>query len=169
VSRFLTQIQPGQGKKRRNYAALIDLQKAYDTVDREKLWSILNSRCPNDRDDTLAHLIIKMYQESKVVIGKHAFSADLGVVEGGVLSPMLFNIYLEEALGQTQKLRDMVNRGVILPFTDEMLILTNSKAEMAQVIKELESLSGVWNLRLNKAKSTIFTDDPSTDNSTSHM
>ena len=40
-----------------------------------------------------------MYQESKVVIGKHAFSADLGVVQGGVLSPMLFNVYLEEALG----------------------------------------------------------------------
>ena len=38
VSRFLNQIHPGQGKKRRNYAALIDLQKAYDTVDREKLW-----------------------------------------------------------------------------------------------------------------------------------
>ena len=52
-----------------------------------------------------------MYQESKVIIGKHAFSADLGVVQGGVLSQMLFNVYLEEALGQTHKLRDMVNRG----------------------------------------------------------
>ena len=40
-----------------------------------------------------------MYQESRVIIGKHAFSADLGVVQGGVLSPMLFNVYLEEALG----------------------------------------------------------------------
>ena len=38
VARFLAQIYPGQGKKRRNYAALIDLQNAYDTVDREKLW-----------------------------------------------------------------------------------------------------------------------------------
>jgi hypothetical protein len=94
-----------------------------------------------------------MYQESKVVIGKHAFSADLGVVQGGVLSPMLFNVYLEEALGQTQKLRDMVSRGDLLAFADDMLILTNSKAEMAQAIQELESLSGVWNLRLNKAKS----------------
>ena len=46
-----------------------------------------------------------MYQESKVIIGKHAFSADLGVVQGGVLSPMLFNVYLEEALGETQKLK----------------------------------------------------------------
>ena len=85
MSRLLTQIHPGQGKKRRSYAALIDLQKAYDTVDREKLWSILMSRCKNESDETVALLIIKMYKESKVIIGKHAFSADLGVVQGGVL------------------------------------------------------------------------------------
>ena len=57
------------------------------------------SRCKSESDETLALLIIKMYQESKVIIGNHAFSADLGVVQGGVLSPMLFNVYLEEALG----------------------------------------------------------------------
>ena len=64
VSRLLTQIHPGQGKKRRNYAALIDLQKAYDTVNREKLWRILDSRCRNETDGMLALLIVKMYQKS---------------------------------------------------------------------------------------------------------
>ena len=71
-------------------------------------------------------LIIKMYQRSQVVIGKHSFSADLGVVQGGLLSPMQFYIYLEEALGTTQNLREMVNRGDLLAFADDMLILTNS-------------------------------------------
>ena len=66
---------------------------------------------------------------------------------------MLFNLYLEEALGETQKLREMVSRGDLLAFADDMLILTYSKAEMTQAIQELESLSGAWNLRLNKAKS----------------
>ena len=47
IARLLTQINPGQGRKRRRYAALIDLQKAYDTVNREKLWSILSSMCKN--------------------------------------------------------------------------------------------------------------------------
>jgi len=46
-------------------------------------------------------LIVKMYQESQVVIGKHSFSADLGVVQGGVLSPMLFNVYLEDPVPTT--------------------------------------------------------------------
>ena len=47
---------------------------------------------------------------------------------------MLFNDYLEEALGNSQKLREMVNRGDLLAFADDMLILTNSKAEMTQAI-----------------------------------
>ena len=58
----------------------IDLQKAYDTVNREKLWNILLSRCKNESDETLALLIIKMYQESRVIIGSNSFSADLGIV-----------------------------------------------------------------------------------------
>ena len=99
-------------------------------MNREKLWRVLNSRCTNEADQTLAMLIIKMYLQSQVVIGKHSFSADLGVVQGRVLSPMLFNIYLEEALGTTQKLREMVNRGDLLAFADDILILSNSKAEM---------------------------------------
>ena len=66
---------------------------------------------------------------------------------------MLFNLYLEEALGETLKLREMVSRGDLLAFADDMLILTNSKAEMNQAIQELEGLNGAWNLRLNKAKS----------------
>ena len=43
---------------------------------------------------------------------------------------MLFNLYLEEALGERSKLKDMVSRGDLLAFADDMLILTNSKAEM---------------------------------------
>ena len=132
-------------------------------MDREKLWEILLGRCKNEEDQTLALLIIKMYQKSQVLIGKHSFSADLGVVQGGVLSPMLFNVYLEEALGTTSKLREMVYRGDLLAFADDMLILTNSKAEMTQAIQELESLTPAWNLKLNKTKSQVLTEDKSTD------
>ena len=40
-----------------------------------------------------------------------------------------------------------------------MLILTNSQAEMKQAIQELDNLNDEWNLRLNKAKSQVLTDD----------
>ena len=51
---------------------------------------------------------------------------------------MLFNLYLEEALGETMKVREMVSRGDLLAFADDMLILTNSKAEMTRLSRSLK-------------------------------
>ena len=53
----------------------------------------------------------------------------------------------------------MVSRGDLLAFADDMLILINSKAEMAQAIQELDNLSCTWNLRLNMAKSQVLTEE----------
>ena len=53
----------------------------------------------------------------------------------------------------------MVSRGDLLAFADDMLILTNSKAEMTQAIQELDNLCGILSLRLNKAKSQVLTED----------
>ena len=159
VARLLTQIHPGQGRRRRQYAALIDLQKAYDTVRRDKLWEVLTARCRSQEDKVLALLMVQMYARSKVLIGGDSFDADLGVVQGGVLSPMLFNIYLEEALGHTTKLREMIRRGDLLAFADDILILTKLRPELVKTIEELDGLGREWNLRLNKTKSQVLTDE----------
>ena len=58
------------------------------------------------------------------------------------MSPMLFNVYLEEALNTSSKLREAKQRGDFLAFADDMLLLTNSKAEMEELIQELEKLNG---------------------------
>ena len=42
-----------------------------------------------------------------------------------MLSPMLFNVYFEEALNSNAKLLAMRRRGDFLAFADDMLILTN--------------------------------------------
>ena len=55
---------------------------------------------------------------------------------------MLFNLYLEEALGETSKLREMVSRGDLISFADDILIHNNSKAELSKAIQELEGLNG---------------------------
>ena len=45
-----------------------------------------------------------------------------------------FATITNEALGTTEKWKEMVRRGDLLAFADDMLILTNSKAEMTQAI-----------------------------------
>ena len=66
---------------------------------------------------------------------------------------MLFNVYLEEALNTSSKLKQMRDRGDLLAFADDMLILTDSRTEMEWAIQELEKLEAKWSLKLNKTKS----------------
>ena len=66
-----------------------------------------------------------------------------------MLSPMLFNVYLEEALNSSAKLLAMRKRGDLLAFADDMLILTNCKAELEEAIKEIELLAPEWSLKMN--------------------
>ena len=66
---------------------------------------------------------------------------------------MLFNVYLEEALNSSAKLLAMRKRGDLLAFADDMLILTNCKAELEEAIKEIELLGPEWSLKMNKEKS----------------
>ncbi len=50
-----------------------------------------------------------------------------------------------------------MRRGDFLAFADDMLLMSNSKQEIEDVINELASLELIFNLRLNKKKSEILT------------
>ena len=100
-----------------------------------------------------------MHKDSTIIIGSHSFNAPRGVVQGSVLSPFLFNVYLDEALKSNKKLEKVRSRGDLLAFADDMLVLSNSKPEMAEIIRCLDNLHHDWNLRMNKTKSQILTKD----------
>jgi hypothetical protein len=60
----------------------------------------------------------------------------MGLPQGSVLSPVLFNVYLEEAIRSSNKLEEVRRRGDLLAFADDMLVMTNSKPELEQIISE---------------------------------
>ena len=136
---------------------MIDLQKFYDSVDREILWKLLDKRCKDDSERTIVKLLMKLHSESTIQVGEHQINAEMGLPQGSVLSPVLFNVYLEEAIRSSAKLDGVRSRGDLLAFADDMLVMSNSKAEIEQIINELTALQVKWNLKLNMKKSEILT------------
>ena len=65
---------------------------------RSKLWKCLEKRCRNEGDKRLVDLIKSLHHKQVLEIGENAFETAHGVAQGSVLAPLLFNVYLEEAL-----------------------------------------------------------------------
>ena len=84
-------------------------------------------------------------------------NAEMGFPQRSILSPVLFNVYLEEALKSSRKLEEMRKRKDMLAFADDMLVMSNSQHNIEMVVEELPTLNTNWNLRLNKKKSEILT------------
>ena len=59
-------------------------------------------------------------------MGEHEINAEMELPQGSVLSPVLFNVYLEEAIKSSQKLNEVRSRGDLLAFADDMLVMSNN-------------------------------------------
>lgn len=94
------QLQEKCREQHRNLClAFIDLTKAFDTVNREMLWRVMEKfGCPNS-----FIAITRAFHDgmkASVVIGGEetpTFDVELGVKQGCVIAPVLFNIYLAAA------------------------------------------------------------------------
>ena len=104
------------------------------------LWKLLRGRCKNQQDRFLVDLIVKIHNESTIQIGTHTMNAEMGLPQGSILSPVLFNVYLEEALKSSNKLEEVRKRGDLLAFADDMLVMSNSRPEVEMIVGELANL-----------------------------
>ena len=75
-------------------------------------------------------LIVKVHNESTIQVGTHSMNTEMGLPQGSILSPVLFNVYLEKALKTSKKLEEVRRRGDLLAFADDMLVMSNCQHEI---------------------------------------
>nr|WP_248386630.1 group II intron reverse transcriptase/maturase [Vibrio sp. ED004] len=125
----------------------MDLSKCFDKLDHELILKSIRRRVT----DSSVLELIKQFLKSGVMIDGSWQETELGSPQGGVISPLIANIYLD-AFDQEMRKRD--HR--LVRYADDILIFCRSKAgaenALAQATKILE---GELKLTVNQTKSHI--------------
>lgn len=78
------------------------------------------------------------------------------MAQKSVLSPLLFNVFLDAALRSSKLLEQALKRGDLIAYADDLTILTSSTVQAETIIKELEKLEYEWCLKINKRKTEFI-------------
>ncbi len=129
------------------YAVEIDLSKYFDTLNHELLLNLLRRHIQDKR----VILLIKKYLKSGVMEGGVFSKTEEGSPQGGPLSPLLANIYLNEFD------QEMENRGVkVIRYADDIVVLSKSKRAAERLLESCRRyLEGALKLRMNLQKSKV--------------
>ena len=68
---------------------------------------MIRKRCKNDVEVRIVELIEKLHQDSIIEVGSSSLNAEMALPQSSVLSSVLFNVYLENALDSSQKLKEI--------------------------------------------------------------
>ena len=150
--------------KKKIYTAFIDFKKAYDTVNRKLLMKKLKSLGING---IFMRNIEAMYQKTDYCLklkGGHtsAIKSNLGLKQGCPLSPMLFNLYIDDIKDIFDDLCDPIPiQNVKLNhflYADDLVILSGSKAGLQTCLDKASDFAKTKRLTISvkKSKTMIF-------------
>ena len=129
------------------YAVLIDLSKYFDTLNHELLMNMLREQVPDKRVTEL----IKKYLKSGVLENGLLVKTEEGSPQGGPLSPLLANIYLNRFD------QEMESRGVpVIRYADDIVILAKSERAAKRLLESARKyLEEKLKLKVNGEKSRV--------------
>ncbi len=92
-------------KGKKLYAAFMDLEKAYDRVDRLALWDVLKIYGVGGK---LLRAVKSFYEESSACVKisgetSECFEIKVGLRQWCVMSPWLFNIYMDGVMREVKR------------------------------------------------------------------
>ena len=152
------------------YFCFINDAKAFDCVDHNKLWKILQEM---GIPDHLTCLLRNLYAGQKATVRTgHGmtdwFQIRKGVHQGYILSPCLFNLYAEcirrnAGLDEAQAGIKIAGRNINnLRYADDTTLMAESEEELKNLSMKVKEMSEKDGLKLNIQKTKIMASNPIT-------
>ena len=150
------------------YFCFINYAKAFDCVDHNKLWEILQEMGITDH---LTCLLRNLYAGQEATIRtRHGttywFQIGKRVRQGCILSPCLFNLYAEyimqnAGLDETQSGIKIPRRNINnLRYADDTTLMAESEEELKSLLMKVKEESETVSFKLNIQKTKIMASGP---------
>ena len=150
-----------QQKNGKMFACFVDFKKAFDSVwHNGLLLKLLENEIGGKFYDTIKNLYSKT--ECAVKLSDHRtpfFSFNRGVRQGCVLSPILFNLYINELPYLIEKTNPdpflLPNNTTVssLLYADDLVIISKSKSDLQNSLNTLNDWSKKWRMEINTKNS----------------
>ena len=95
---------------------------------------------------------LKNFLENTVInYQAHRIFTNIGVPQGAVTSPTLFNIYIDSLI---RKLSDCTMK--ILAFADDIVFVAKGERQLKEALRQVKNWNNISGIALNKEKSNIL-------------
>ena len=151
LTRALDRIKLRTNRKQPVYGLFIDFSNAYNSVPHSRLFEKLREKKILEEEEV--QFIEQMYARFRLKLGNSKLRCNKGVAQGSVISPSLFDIYIEDL--SDELLKTAVHREDILYYADDILVLCTSPSQVEECIQTIEEWSKLNGMNLNKNKSGV--------------
>ena len=152
-------IQNNLEENKSVFAAFVDLEKAFDWVEREMLFYRL---LQYNIDGKMYHAIKSLYSECQSCIKLRNnlctdwFSVNSGVKQGDNVSPTLFSLYINELAKEIKDLKCGIKINnidiSILMYADDMVLVANTEEDLQSMLNKMYEWCRKWRLKVNTTK-----------------
>ena len=146
----------------RVYMAFLDIEKAYDRVNREQLCRVLESVGVSEQ---MVRIVRSMYASMRAKYRLGVIETDWvytrrGVRQGCILSPLLFGLYTEELAARMRQLDAGVKSGQdrlrMLLYADDALVMSEDANELQQMLDVVTLYGRDFDVKFGMDKSKVL-------------
>ena len=140
----------------------VDIRKFFDTLDHAHLREFLRHRV---RDGVLLRLIGKWLNAGVLEAGSVSYP-ESGSPQGGVISPLLANVYLHHVLDmwfEREVQPGLAGRAFLIRYADDFVIVFSNESDARRVMDLLPKRFGQYGLTLHPEKTRLIEFKPPFD------